>query len=67
MLRIFRQASRENILLQQQANQAYYNKNRLDPQLKLGDKVLTLVYVSKGKLDPKFSPIPKIVVEIHHP
>ncbi|CAF3896612.1 unnamed protein product [Rotaria sordida] len=66
-LRIFHQASRENILFQQQANQAYYNKNRLDPQLKLGDKVLTRVHVSKGKLDPKFSPIPKIVVEIHHP
>ncbi|CAF4274253.1 unnamed protein product [Rotaria sp. Silwood2] len=66
-LRIFHQASRDNILCQQQANQAYYNKNRLDPQLKLGDKVFTRVYVSKGKLDPKFSPIPKIVVEIHHP
>ncbi|CAF1525917.1 unnamed protein product [Rotaria sp. Silwood1] len=66
-LRIFHQASRENILCQQQANQTYYNKNRLDPQLKLGDKVFTRIYVSKGKLDPKFSPIPKIVVEIHHP
>ncbi|CAF4423235.1 unnamed protein product [Rotaria sp. Silwood2] len=38
-LRIFHQTSRENILLQQQANQAYYNKNRLDSQLKLEDKV----------------------------
>ncbi|CAF3381404.1 unnamed protein product, partial [Rotaria sp. Silwood2] len=42
-LRIFHQASRDNILCQQQANQAYYNKNRLDPQLKLGDKVFTRV------------------------
>ncbi|CAF4393774.1 unnamed protein product [Rotaria sp. Silwood2] len=66
-LRIFHQASRDNILCQQQAHQAYYNKNRLDPQLKLGDKVFTRISVSKGKLDPKFSPIPKIVVEIHHP
>ncbi|CAF2007476.1 unnamed protein product [Rotaria magnacalcarata] len=66
-LRIFHQASRENIILQQQANQTYYNKNRLDPQLKLGDKVFTRVFISKGKLDPKFSPIPKTVVEIHHP
>ncbi|CAF4200600.1 unnamed protein product [Rotaria magnacalcarata] len=66
-LRIFHQASRENILLQQQANQEYYNKNRLDPQLKLGDKVLRRIYISKGKLDPKFSPIPNIVVELHHP
>ncbi|CAM4874461.1 unnamed protein product [Rotaria socialis] len=66
-LRVFHQASRENILLQQQANQEYYNKNRLDPQLKLGDKVLRRIYISKGKLDPKFSPIPNIVVELHHP
>ncbi|CAF2130055.1 unnamed protein product [Rotaria magnacalcarata] len=66
-LRIFHQVSRENILCQQQANQAYYNKNRLDPQLKLGDKVFTCTYVSKGKLDPKFSPTPKIVVEIYLP
>ncbi|CAF4449510.1 unnamed protein product, partial [Rotaria magnacalcarata] len=40
-LRLFHQASRENILSQQRTNQAYYNRNRRDPQLKLGDKVLT--------------------------
>ncbi|CAM2714261.1 unnamed protein product [Rotaria socialis] len=66
-LRLFHQASRENILSQQRTNQAYYNRNRRDPQLKLGDKVLTRVHIANGKLDPKFSPIPKIVVEIHHP
>ena len=66
-LRIFHQASRENILVQQQANQTYYNKNRRNPQLKIGDKVLTRIFTSTGKLDPKFSAVPKIIVEVHHP
>ncbi|CAF1511352.1 unnamed protein product [Rotaria sordida] len=66
-LRIFHQASRDNILLQQQATNIYYNRHRLNSQLKLGDKVLTRVYGSKGKLDPKFSSIPKIIVEGYHP
>ena len=66
-LRIFHQASRENILVQQQANQTYYNKNRSNPQLKIGDKVLTRIFTSTGKLDPKFSAVPKIIVEVHHP
>ncbi|CAF4669082.1 unnamed protein product [Rotaria sp. Silwood1] len=66
-LRIFHQASRDNILLQQQANQHYYNKNRLNPQLNVGEKVLTKSYGLKGKLDPKFSSIPKIVVQAYHP
>ena len=64
-LRIFHQASRENILVQQQANQTYYNKNRPNPQLKIGDKVLTRIFTSTGKLDPKFSAVPKIIVEVH--
>ena len=35
-LRIFHKASRDNLLLQQHANQNYYNKSRLNPQLSLG-------------------------------
>ncbi|CAF3783274.1 unnamed protein product [Rotaria sp. Silwood1] len=66
-LRIFHQASKDNILLQQQATNIYYNRHRCNPELKSGDKVLTRVYGSKGKLDLKFSSIPKVVVEVHHP
>ena len=66
-LRNFHQASRDNLLLQQQANQNYYNKNRLNPQLNLGEKVLTRIYGLKGKLDPKFSAIPKVIVDVNHP
>ncbi|CAF3360121.1 unnamed protein product [Rotaria sp. Silwood2] len=66
-LRIFHQASKDNILLQQQASQTYYNLHRLNPRLAIGDKVLTRIFGSRAKLDPKFSSIPKIVVDIHHP
>ncbi|CAF4246300.1 unnamed protein product [Rotaria sp. Silwood2] len=66
-LRIFHQASKDNILLQQQASQTYYNRHRLNPHLAIGDKVLTRIFGSRAKLDPKFSSIPKIVVETHHP
>ncbi|CAF1281573.1 unnamed protein product [Rotaria magnacalcarata] len=66
-LRIFHQASKNNILLQQQASQTYYNRHRLNPHLAIGDKVLTRIFGSRAKLDPKFSSIPKIVVETRHP
>ncbi|CAF4268197.1 unnamed protein product, partial [Rotaria magnacalcarata] len=66
-LRIFHQASRDNILLQQKATEVYYNRGRLDPQLKLGDKVLTRIHGLRGKLDPTFSAVPKVVVDIQHP
>ncbi|CAF4742463.1 unnamed protein product, partial [Rotaria sp. Silwood2] len=66
-LRIFHQASKDNILFQQQASQKYYNRHRLNPRLAIGDKVFIRVFGSRAKLDPKFSPIPKIIVDIRHP
>ncbi|CAF4520551.1 unnamed protein product [Rotaria magnacalcarata] len=66
-LRIFHQASKDNLRLQQQHSKIYYDRNRLNPQLSLGDRVLTRIHNSRGKLDPRFSSIPKVVVEIHHP
>ena len=66
-LRIFYQASIDNLPLQQQASQNYYNKNGLNPKLNPDEKVLTRVHGLKGKLDPKFSPIPKIIVVVCHP
>ncbi|CAF4190212.1 unnamed protein product, partial [Rotaria magnacalcarata] len=42
--------------------QTAYDHNRLDPQYKIGDKVLTRIHGNRGKLDPKFSPIPKVHV-----
>ncbi|CAF4174488.1 unnamed protein product, partial [Rotaria sordida] len=66
-LRIYHQAAKQNILRQQQDNKYRYDKNRPDPHYKLGDKVLTRIYGLRGKLDPKFSPIPKLIISVNHP
>ncbi|CAF1423056.1 unnamed protein product [Rotaria sordida] len=66
-LRIYHQAAKQNILRQQQDNKYRYDKNRPDPHYKLGDKVLTRIYGLRGKLDPKFSPIPKVIISVNHP
>ena len=66
-LSIFRQASRDNTLIQQQISRTYYNKNHLNPHLKPGEKVLTRIFGLRGKLDSKFLPFPKTVVEGYHP
>ena len=66
-LRIFHQASHRNIILQQEINKTTYDKNRLDPHYKIGDKVLTRIPILRGKLDPRYSPIPKLIVQTLHP
>ena len=66
-LRIYHQATRHNILLQQQNNKNIYNLNRLNPHYKIGDKVLTRIPNSRGKLEPKFSPVPKVITQLFHP
>ncbi|CAF2061710.1 unnamed protein product [Rotaria magnacalcarata] len=66
-LRIYHQASIDNILQQQQVTKTWYDRHRLNPQLKIGNKVLTRIYGLRGKLEPKFSPIPKVIVQVRHP
>ncbi|CAF1624779.1 unnamed protein product [Rotaria magnacalcarata] len=66
-LRIYHQAAKHHIVLQQQNNKTAYDHNRFDPQYKIGDKVLTRIHGNRGKLDPKFSPIPKVITQVHHP
>ena len=66
-LRIFHQASHRNIIIQQEINKTTYDKNRLDPHYKIGDKVLTRIPILRGKLDPRYSPIPKLIVQTLHP
>ena len=61
-LRIYHEASRNNIIEQQQTIKNWYDRNRLNPHLKIGDKVFTCIYGLRRKLEPKFSPIPKTVV-----
>ena len=66
-LKIFHQSARALIIQQQTRNQQYYNRNRTDPVYLVGDRVLTRIQGSRGKLDPLFSPSPKIIVESLHP
>jgi hypothetical protein len=66
-LRIYHESARQNIIQQQQINKTWYDRNRLDPHYKIGDKVLSRIYGLRGKLDPKFSAIPKVIVGVKHP
>ncbi|CAF3914584.1 unnamed protein product [Rotaria magnacalcarata] len=56
-----------NIVQQQARNKAYYDQNRTDPCYNIGDRVLTRIHGIKGKLDPLYSPIPKIIIHTLHP
>ncbi|CAF3349874.1 unnamed protein product [Rotaria sp. Silwood1] len=66
-LRIYHQSAKHNIIQQQQMNKHWYDRNRLDPQYQMGDKVLTRIYGLRGKLDPKFSATPKLIIHVRHP
>ena len=66
-LRIYQEAARHHIVLQQRINKNMYDRNRINPQYKVGDKVLTRNYSTRGKLEPKFSPIPKVITRVYHP
>ena len=66
-LRNYHQTSRDNIILQQQVTKKWYDQGHLNLQLKIRDKVLKRIYGSREKLDPKFSAIPKIIVEVQRP
>ena len=66
-LRIYHQAAKYHIILQQQHSKEFYDRNRQNPQYKIGDRVLTRIYGIRGKLDPKFSPIPKVITGVYHP
>ena len=66
-LRIYHQSARHNIIQQQQNNKTWYDRNRLDPHYRIGDKVLTRIYGLRGKLEPKFSATLKIIIRVQHP
>lgn len=66
-MRLYHSSARQNISLQQQANKIHYDHNRLDPHYNVGDIVLTRIHGLRGKLDPKFSSTPHVVVHVQHP
>ena len=66
-LRIYHQAAKNHVLIQQQTSKTTYNRNRLNPQYKIGDNVLVRIPGNREKLEPRFSPIPKIITHVYHP
>ncbi|CAF1548103.1 unnamed protein product, partial [Adineta ricciae] len=66
-LRIFHRATRYNVLMHQHYTKQAYDRNRSDPHYSLDDLVLTRIHGARGKLDPRFSSIPKRITAVNHP
>jgi transposase InsO family protein len=66
-LRVYHQHAKENIVEQQRYNKHRYDQNRQDPHYVLGDRVFTKIFSARGKLDPRYSADPKIIVHTNHP
>ena len=64
---MYHQRVKNNILTQQQYNKLRYNRNRRNPCCNIGDLVFTKIFVGRGKLDPRFSAEPSIIVRVNHP
>ena len=67
ILKIYHQSTRFNIIRQQARNKVYHDRNSTDPFYNIGERVLTRVHGIKGKLDPIFSPTPKVIIHALHP
>ena len=66
-MRVYHQAARYHTVLQQQNTKVSYDNNRSNPQYRIGDQVLIRIQGIRGKLEPKFSPTPRIISRVNHP
>ncbi|CAF3235826.1 unnamed protein product [Rotaria sp. Silwood2] len=66
-LKHYHAAVKENILHQQQRSKIRYNYHRQNPEYYLGTAVLTRIFTTRSKLDPKFSVDPKVIIKEAHP
>lgn len=67
ILQVYHQHAKLNILNQQRYHKRYYDHNRQDPHYNVGDRVFTRIFTARGKLDPRYSGEPKIIVQTNHP
>jgi transposase InsO family protein len=67
VLQVYHQQAKENSVNQQRYNKQHYDRNRSDPHYNIGDRVFTKIFSTRGKLDPRFSVDPHIVVRANHP
>ncbi|CAM4957002.1 unnamed protein product, partial [Rotaria socialis] len=63
----YHQRAKLNILNQQRYHKRYYDQNRQDPHYNVDDRVFTRIFAARGKLDPRYSAEPKIIVQTNHP
>ncbi|CAF5217298.1 unnamed protein product, partial [Rotaria magnacalcarata] len=66
-LKYYRTTVRQNIKQQHAQSKARYDRRCTNPQYDLGTMVLTRIFTSRSKLDPRFSLDPKIIVNRQHP
>ncbi|CAF1282589.1 unnamed protein product [Didymodactylos carnosus] len=66
-LKIYHKLAKENSIQQQQLSKNRYDLHRQDPHYKVGDLVLTRIFLRGDKLQPKFSSTPKVIINCHHP
>ncbi|CAF1367651.1 unnamed protein product [Didymodactylos carnosus] len=66
-LKRYHATAKENILHQQRLYKTRYDRQRQDCEYDLGATVLTRIFTTRSKLDPKFSLVPKIIIRRSHP
>ncbi|CAF2342932.1 unnamed protein product [Rotaria sp. Silwood2] len=59
----YHEAVKENILQQQQRSKTGYDHHRQNPEYGLDTTVLTRIFTTRSKLDPKFSVHPKVIIK----
>jgi hypothetical protein len=67
ILNVYHQRAKAHIVDQQRYNKQRYDENRRDPRYALGDRVFTKIFGARGKLDPRYSADPKVIVHVNHP
>ncbi|CAF3084335.1 unnamed protein product [Rotaria socialis] len=67
IFQVYHQQAKLNIMNQQRYHEKYYDYNRRDPHYNVGDCVFTKIFAARGKLGPRYSTEPKIIVQINHP
>ena len=67
ILQVYNQQAKLNIVNHQRYHKKYYDQNRRDPHYNVGDRVFTKIFATRGKLDPRYSVEPKIIVQTTHP
>lgn len=67
ILSVYHQQATANILQQQHYNKERYDKHRPDPHYQAGDRVFTKIFTARGKLDPRYSSEPYIIIHAHPP